>query len=236
MCRHMRMSLACALAIGMVPMMGKAEDPGGGDPLKLKATADDVTELGRIKPEAHIALQQERDKLADDLVRLGNYLKQAGFTSEDGGPLSDVDIAIHHLGLKAGYQSSLEASAGIIDNFQSQIERLGNHILAVSPDAVEGSAVDTAIKLIDDRKELQLALETAQARAKREAEEVAAPVPDLSPALQLQHPVEEIEGVLNTHFRTGGDAVIELHNATGRLKAAVRQVALIEAATSPKAA
>ena len=41
---------------------------------------------------------------------------------------------------------------------------------------------------------------------------------------------------MNENFRAGGDAVIELHNATGRLKQAVRQIALIEQSENAAAA
>lgn len=240
----MRMLIRTGAGLALMAMcLAKSNDSGAVpavDPPTEPAAPDIATIVPALteSPE-YIALQKDRDKLADDLVRLGDFLHDRGFVLEvEGFPSQVVDIAIHHLGLKQGCVESLEASAAIIVNFQDQIERLGKHILAVAPEAVEGSAVDTAIKLIDDRKDLQLALETAQARARREVEEASAAPEDgdLSPATRLQHPVEEIETVLNAHFRTGGDAVIELHNATGRLKAAVRQVALIEQAEGNKAA
>jgi hypothetical protein len=120
--------------------MAKSNDTGAAPP------ADNPPP---IDPAVFASLQLERDKLADELVRLGNYLKQAGFTSEDGGPVGDVDIVIHHLGLKGGYMTGLEESAKLLVEAQDQVAALTTQV-----------------------SDLQLALETAQSRARREVAEV----------------------------------------------------------------
>ena len=231
--RHLRLCLAVAL-MGSLPMMAKAEDPGGPAALKLKPTSDDVAELGRINPVKHMELQKERDGYADDLVRLGDYLHAGGFVLDvEGFPSGVVDIAIHHLGLKSGYMDGIEASAKLLLEAQEQV---GNIKLALD---AAGQTIQT---YEEETRELKLALDTAQARAKREADaeaeaaELVHADTDLSPVERLQHPLEEFEAEINTHFRTGGDAVIELHNATGRLKQAVRQIALIEQSENAAAA
>lgn len=166
MARLVRMGLAAALMMGVAPMFAKPNDAGAAPPPDKPAdvlsetgegiapdqvkTAPDVATIipaATDSPE-YLALQTERDKLADDLVRLGDFLKKAGFASEDGGPISDVDIAIHHLGLKDGYMKGIEAAGLLLSEAQGQVA-----------------------DLTQKNADLQLALETAQARAKREVEE-----------------------------------------------------------------
>ncbi|WP_303827567.1 hypothetical protein [Asticcacaulis taihuensis] len=185
MSRLVRMGLAATLMMGTVPLMAKPNDAGAapppdkpGDilaetgegiaPEQVKAAADVATIVPAVtdSPE-YLALQTERDKLADNLVRLGNYLKQAGFTSEDGGPVSDVDIAIHHLGLKDGYMKGIEAAGLALAEAQDQVA-----------------------DLTQKNADLQLALETAQARAKREVEEALTgdgSQPAEKPAMEIRH-------------------------------------------------
>lgn len=185
MSRLVRKGLAAALMMGMVPMMAKPNDAGAAPlpdkPADVQAEAGEriAPDQGKAMPDVatiipavtdspeYLALQTERDKLADDLVRLGDFLKKAGFTSEDGGPVSDVDIAIHHLGLKAGYMKASEAAGPLLAEAQDQV-------------------ADLTRKNAD----LQLALETAQARAKREVEEALTgdgSQPAEKPSMEIRH-------------------------------------------------
>ena len=153
------------------------------------------------------------DILAEkEIIRLADFILENDLGVHIEG--SAVDTAIKIIGELTKANSS---EATFIKAYEIQFKRLANFIMEKEhvPIGLE-SAVDIAINLITNAG--QVFTNTAG-----ESETVTGKVHypgDMTPFDYLEHHLGQIENTLNSAFRTGGEIIIEAHNAYAVVKKA----------------